>query len=173
AYFMVNSPARGTMWKNGEVAVFSWEKGIEDGVDAFDLELSRLSDTGLTYVALNVPSGKHAAKSLNIYLEDIPEADDYFLIALNSTHGGVYSTSQRFTILDASSSSSGNESVSVTASVATVTVSGSPNPTIGFATTFALSNGAVRLLGEHGLGVTWGLTTALVGCMAGAMLTLW
>lgn len=59
AYFLVEEPKASTQWKNGEAAPVKWDKGVLDGVDAFDLEMARLSSDGLTYIAMNGASTAH------------------------------------------------------------------------------------------------------------------
>jgi hypothetical protein len=95
------------------------------------------------YVLLPVPTNKNFA--LNVFLQDVPPADDYFLVFLNHTHGFTYTVSDRFTILDSSSSSSAAGALT---SAATITVSGGPNPTAQFVTTFPAS--AASKLTVHG-----------------------
>jgi hypothetical protein len=79
--------------------------------------------------------------ALNLALDSVPPGDDYFLIFLNSSHQTTYTVSQRFTIL-----ASGGTPASAgptNGAAQTMSVSGGPNPTVGFATTFAaLANGA-------------------------------
>ncbi|KAL1758021.1 hypothetical protein FB107DRAFT_208149 [Schizophyllum commune] len=171
AYFLVEEPKASTQWKNGEAAPVKWDKGVLDGVDAFDLEMARLSSDGLTYIAMNVDTTKNANKVLNVLLENIPEGDDYFLVFLNSTHGLIHGTSDRFTVLAKDSSSSANAS-SPDAAATTVTVTAAPNPTNEWATTFALPNGAVRLL-THGFESAFvGVFLAMLCSVAGAAWTL-
>ena len=49
--FEVTAPAKGDKWVNGQTYPISWEKGLFDGVDTFDIELSRMSKSGLILVA--------------------------------------------------------------------------------------------------------------------------
>lgn len=118
-----------------------------------------------------MPAADSSQKSINIQLQDVPPGDDYFLLFLNSTHGVMYGTSPRFTVLPAGGTSNGTTTTNPKA--ATVTVSGAPNPTQAFATTFALAaNSASRpTLLLHG-GQTWGVGGALLACMLGAAWTL-
>lgn len=51
AYFVINQPTSSTQWSNGAANLVSWTKGLEDGIDAFDVELARLTDDGLIFVA--------------------------------------------------------------------------------------------------------------------------
>ncbi|KAJ7929380.1 hypothetical protein B0H13DRAFT_1965087 [Mycena leptocephala] len=168
---MVTAPKLNDQWANGEARMVSWTKGANDGVTSFDIEMSRLSTDGLTLIAKNVPSAESSQKSINILLQDVPPGDDYFLLFLNSTHGVMHATSQRFSVLPAGSSS--NSSSATNPKAATVTVSGAPNPTQAFATTFALAaNSASRpvllLVGRQ----RWGVASAVVGCILGAAWTL-
>ena len=99
--------------------------------------------------------------SLNLFLQDVPTGDDYYLLFLNSTHGVMYGASQRFAIAD-----TGNGSAPTPVSAAaTVTVSGGPNPTVGFATTFPASANGVAAPGWRAVE---GARTQL-GLLAGVM----
>jgi len=141
-YFIITSPSTGSQWANGSPNVLTWVKGVDDGVDAFDLEMSRLSQDGLFLIANQVPT---TLSSLNILLQDVPPADDYYLVALNSTHGLHYATSNQFSIVAAGSSNA--TSTSPDSSVPTVTVSGTPDPTKVFGTTFPPSANGVSMPG--------------------------
>ncbi|KAI0651023.1 hypothetical protein C8Q79DRAFT_931029 [Trametes meyenii] len=142
AYFVISQPTKGVQWSNNAVNSVSWTKGLLDGINSVDIELARLSSDGLIFVARDVPASLSTG-SLNLYLQDIPTADDYYLLFLNSTHGVMYASSQRFAISD-----SGNgTAASPVASAPTVTVSGGPNPTVGFATTFPPSANGVTAPG--------------------------
>ncbi|TFY78459.1 hypothetical protein EWM64_g5555 [Hericium alpestre] len=168
AYFQVNSPTAGTQWVNGETYPMSWTKGVLDGIDTFDIELSRMTHDGLQFVAKDVPS---TAGSVNVMLQDVPAGDDYFLLFLNSTHGVMYANSARFTILD-SSSTSNTTGLKVDATKPTVTVSGGPDPTAVFATTFPPSaNGVVAIHSwtAHALGM---LSIVSLGLVGGALTVL-
>jgi len=167
AYFMVNAPKANDQWVNGDTRMISWTKGANDGVNSFDIEMSRLSTDGLTLIAKNVPSSDSSQKSINILLQDVPPGDDYFLLFLNSTHGVMYATSPRFSVLAAGSSS--NSSSATNPKAPTVTVSGAPNPTQAFATMFALPANGARRPGQR-LGI---VGTAMVGCVLGAASLLW
>ena len=80
----------------------------------------------------------------------------------------MYATSSWFTILDSSSSAS----ASTYPSAVTVTVSSSPNPTVPFATTFALSNSSLLMILDI-TPVAIELDSVLLGCLVGAAWTLW
>ncbi|KAH7927612.1 hypothetical protein BV22DRAFT_1031670 [Leucogyrophana mollusca] len=167
-YFIVNQPGASSTWKNGAAYPVSWTKGLLDGIDTFDIELTRLSQDGLIYVAMNVQS---TYKTLNVLLNDVPPADDYFLLCLNSTHGITYAVSSRFTVAAANSTASqpGPDSAAPT-----VTVSGAPNPLVGFARTFGPEANGVR--GTVGLG--WegqagGVLAVLGAMLVGAVVTIW
>lgn len=111
-----------------------------DGVNGFDVEMARLSTDGLTLIAKNVPAQQ---QSLNIFLQDTQPGDDYFLVFMNSTHGVMYATSPRFTVL-AAGGTPNSTALSPNNAVPTVTVSGAPDPTKAFVTTFpALPNNGV------------------------------
>jgi len=168
AYFVISEPSRDSQWVNGAVHPVSWTKGVQDGISMLDVELARLSQNGLTFVAKNVPA---KPGSLNILIQDIPPGDDYFVVFMNSTHGALHATSSRFAILPASSSASGSQQSPIS-SAPTVTVSGSPNPTQLFATTFpALNSGSLPRWDNAGH--AWGLGSVMVGCLVGAAWTLW
>lgn len=107
-------------------------------------------------------------------LQDVPPGDDYFLIFINSTHGVMYATSDRFTILDSSSTPNGTV-LAPDPSAATVLVSGSPNPTLTFATTFpAIDSGALPRWGSgpHAQGQLVGLLSVTTLSILGALWTL-
>lgn len=48
---MVTAPTTGTQWANGAANLVSWTKGVDDGIDGVDIEMSRLSVDGIIYVA--------------------------------------------------------------------------------------------------------------------------
>ncbi|KAF7311683.1 Galactose-1-phosphate uridylyltransferase [Mycena kentingensis (nom. inval.)] len=168
-YFVVNSPALHDVWVNGETHQVSWTKGARDGITSFDIEMSRLGSSGLTFVAKNVPSADSSQRSINILLQDVPPGDDYFLLFLNSTHGLMHATSQRFSVL-AAGSSGGNMSSATNPKAATVTVSGPPHPTQAFATTFAIAANAARRT-EPALPVI-GTSFVVLGCVLSVAWTL-
>lgn len=53
SYFVISEPQLNTQWVNGGTNLVSWEKGLLDGINGFDVELARLSQDGLTLVARN------------------------------------------------------------------------------------------------------------------------
>ncbi|KAF8814376.1 hypothetical protein BYT27DRAFT_7156889 [Phlegmacium glaucopus] len=166
AYFIVQEPQSNRQWVNNGQNLVTWTKGLKDGINGFDIEMARMSHDGLTLVAKNVLA---AQGKLNLMLLDVPPGDDYFLLFINSTHGVMYATSNKFTILAPSATPSVTPPSPAT-SVPTVTVSGSPNPTQQFATTFpALPNGAIALFTTM---QARGLVLTLLGCSLGAFLTL-
>ncbi|KDQ56128.1 hypothetical protein JAAARDRAFT_133074, partial [Jaapia argillacea MUCL 33604] len=133
AYFEITSPTNGTQWVNGATNPVTWVKGVNDGIPSFDIELARLSTDGLIYIAKNVPA---TSTSINVALSNVPLADDYFLVFLNSTHGVGYVVSDQFAIVASASSTPSPVAGE------TVTVTSGPNPTQSFATTFpAIANG--------------------------------
>ncbi|KAF8511491.1 hypothetical protein BU17DRAFT_77513 [Hysterangium stoloniferum] len=133
SYFVINQPTKGTQWVNGQANYATWTAGLGQDITMFDVELARLSTDGLLFVALN-------DSPINVL--NVPAADDYFLLFLNSTHGAVYSVSQRFSILSAGESS--NSSTTPAGQLlASVTVSGAPNPTSSFAYTFTPTSDAI------------------------------
>ncbi|CAL1698612.1 unnamed protein product [Somion occarium] len=170
SYFIVTSPTQGTQLQNGAANRITWIKGLLDDIDAFDVEMSRLSVDGLILVARDVPAG---SGSFNLFLQDVPSADDYYLLFLNSTSGVMFTTSSRFSIGDSSSNATATEPDS---SAPTVTISGGPNPLNDFATTFPPSANGVAMPGwkaiEGSKGQLIGLFTAMMLCMAGGAFTL-
>jgi hypothetical protein len=118
-----------------------------------------------------VPATTSDPSSLNVHLNDVPPGDDYFLLLFNSTHGGMYATSERFTVLSSSASPS-SALASAATGVTTVTVSGAPDPTKLFATTLAgVPDGGVSpRFGASGTSVhalLAALFTVLIGCVFG------
>ena len=49
--FQVTSPTKGVQWANNETYPISWVKGVLDGVDFIDLELTRMGTDGLILIA--------------------------------------------------------------------------------------------------------------------------
>ncbi|KAJ8087192.1 hypothetical protein PM082_006022 [Marasmius tenuissimus] len=103
-YFLITQPSRDSHWQNGVANALTWTKGKLDGIYAFDFEIARLNSDGLILVARDIPT---SAKSLNTYLKDVPPADDYFVLFVNSTSGYVLATSERFSILPSASTTPG------------------------------------------------------------------
>lgn len=169
AYFLIQEPNENTQWANGKDNVARWTKGRLDNVERIDLELIRLGDDGITYVAFNVSA---QMSSLNIHFSNFPAGDDYFLIFLNSTTGITYQTSSRFTILPLGSTPS-TPQTDADPNVPTVTIDGGPNPTKGFATTMSSVNGALgmNVLLEGGL-VRVGIAGMIV-VLASVLSGLW
>jgi len=166
AYFIIESPVNGTQLVNNVTNVISWTKGVKDGIYVFDLEMTRMTVDGLYLIARNVPT---APGAINIFFEDIPPADDYFFLFINSTIGQMYAISSTFTILAANATPSVTPP-SPSGGVPTVTASGTPTPTPLFATTFAaLPSGAIALLSSLQVNA---LLLTLLGCAFGASLTL-
>lgn len=167
AYFIVEAPQFNTSWVNNASNLVSWVKGVDDGIFGFDLEMTRMSEDGLFLIAKNVLASPGA---INVFLIDVPPADDYFLLFINSTIGLMVGTSSQFSILAPSTTPSVSPP-SPAGGVPTVTVSGAPNLTQPlFATTFAtLPGGAVALFSVMQVN---GLLITLLGCAFGASLTL-
>ncbi|KIM51607.1 hypothetical protein SCLCIDRAFT_1224358 [Scleroderma citrinum Foug A] len=164
AYFIITQPGASASWANGSPYPVTWVKGREDGIDAFDIELMRLHTDGLYLVAKNVPS---SYTSLNVFLQDVPAGDDYFLLCMNSTHGTTYAVSSRFTVTN---SSSGNPKP---VSAPTVTVSGTPDPLKLFATTLGpAANGVRGFLAGDERGV-WGVLVVFGVTVVSGVWTLW
>lgn len=51
--FIINQPSASTSWANGSPYPISWTKGLLDGIGTFDIELTRLHEDGLIFVAHN------------------------------------------------------------------------------------------------------------------------
>ncbi|KAH9911781.1 uncharacterized protein BXZ73DRAFT_82634 [Epithele typhae] len=162
-YLVINAPAKGTQWVNGATNPISWTKGLLDSVSTFDIEMSRMSDDGLIYVARNVDCSLSKG-NLNVALQDVPTGDDYYLLFIDSAHGILYGTSPRFSIVAAENATATPTPVS---GAATASLSGGANPTVGFATTFAAVSGAVALWGPHAQTQLLAAGAALLACLAG------
>ncbi|KAG1733260.1 hypothetical protein EDD22DRAFT_926428 [Suillus occidentalis] len=161
AYFVVNQPGSSTSWKNGSPYPVTWTLGLQDGIDTFDIEITRLSRGGIYFVAKALPI---TMSSLNVVLQDVPAGDDYFLICMNSTVGRTYSVSSRFSVTDANATGS-NPSP---ASAPTVTISGTPGPLSHFAQTFGPATNGVARPGWPGIrnqvtAITVAVGAALIG----------
>ncbi|EKM52234.1 uncharacterized protein PHACADRAFT_260468 [Phanerochaete carnosa HHB-10118-sp] len=167
-YFIITQPAAGTQWANGAANLVTWTKGVGDGIDGVDIEMSRMSVDGLFFVAKDAPTKPGA---INIVLQDIPPANDYYLLFLNSTSGNMFATSSKFSI-----GSTTNSSATTATSAPTVTVSGSPNPTAVFATTFPPNSNGVVTPGwravENSLPQLFALVGTIIMCLLGGAMTL-
>lgn len=112
--------------------------------------------------------------SLNLALQDVPAGDDYYLLFINSTHGGMHAISPRFTILSAGSTANASDAAEAAVGTATtLSISGGPNPTAVFLTTFSAIAGSAppKLLSGLGGGVLGLMLTATVG-VVGAVCVL-
>ncbi|KAI1791375.1 hypothetical protein LXA43DRAFT_1094526 [Ganoderma leucocontextum] len=165
SYFVINTPTTGVQWSNDAVNPITWTKGLLDGVTSVDVELARMNEDGIVFVARDVPASSSTG-SLNLFLRDVPVGDDYYLLFINSTHGVMYAASQRFAIADTGNGSAPTPA----ASAATVTVSGGPNPTVGFATTFPASANGVAAPGWHAVQDARTQLGALAGVVAACVL---
>lgn len=56
--FLVTYPTKGTQVSNGQTFPITWTKGLLDGIDIFDLELTRMSTDGLILAARDSASLK-------------------------------------------------------------------------------------------------------------------
>lgn len=184
AYFRVTQPTASSQWVNGGVNIVAWDKGSNDGLNAFDLKLVRTSAIGLVQLGSYVPA---APGAVNVELDGMPPGNDYALVFLNSTTSHVYGRSEEFTILEsgavADTSSSSGEGVEgydkkllaaatkAAKKAETITATEGPHPTAGWAREFpVLENGARRalsstpggLLGAAGAVVVMGACMVLV-----------
>jgi len=143
SYFYITKPAAEDQWTQGQPHAANWVHAV-DGIDIVDVEIGRTSTSGMLLVAREVPT---KWGSLNLLLEDVPPGNDYYFIFLNVTHGLVYSVSDPFTILPASSTSANSTTeVAPDPSKPTVTVTGAPGPLMSFVETYGpQAAGAVAL----------------------------
>lgn len=51
--FIIDQPSASTEWANGSPFPVSWTMGLLDNINSFDVELTRLNQDGLFFVALN------------------------------------------------------------------------------------------------------------------------
>ena len=65
-YFVVTAPLKGGQWSNGAANQISWSKGLLDDVNSFDIEMSRMSVDGLTYIASYGAWLSHSWKSFTL-----------------------------------------------------------------------------------------------------------
>jgi hypothetical protein len=113
-------------------------------------------------------------------LDSVPAGDDYYVLFIDSTHGNMYSISERFSILSAGSTPSSGAVGTAVPTASTVTLKGGPNPTAQFAYTFAGISGAQSRWGQGAFGWqanAWGgraVMGAVVACgaIAGSMFAL-
>ncbi|KZT08992.1 uncharacterized protein LAESUDRAFT_636630, partial [Laetiporus sulphureus 93-53] len=122
-------PTAGTKWANGKTNLLSWQSGLLEDLDEFDIEMQRFSVAGLSYVAHNVPA---TMNSLNIYLDNVPTGDDYYVMFLNWTGGTLYATSDAFTVASTGTATSDP-------SAPTISLTHKPNTVEQFAATFSSS----------------------------------
>ncbi|KAF9034320.1 hypothetical protein BJ165DRAFT_674347 [Panaeolus papilionaceus] len=167
-FFVVQEPNKQTQWVNNAANVITWRKSLLDGINGFDLEMARMGTDGLTLIAKNVPV---KPANLNIQLSDVPPGDDYYLIFINSTHGIMHTTSEKFTILAPGATPSSPSTVKLASNAPTVTVQGGPNPTAFFATTFPAISGATLGKVEWGRSGVVGVTMGL-GMIGGGLWTV-
>ncbi|OJA10274.1 hypothetical protein AZE42_08685 [Rhizopogon vesiculosus] len=168
AYFIVNQPGSSTTWKNGSPYPVSWTLGLLDGIETFDIEITRLSGGGVYLVATELPN---TMTSLNVVLQDVPAGNDYFLLCRDSAAGITYSVSSRFSVADANATGS-NPSP---ASAPTATVSGTPNALSQYAQTFgAVATNGVAQPGWSGIrNQVTAISVAVGAVLVGGVMTLY
>jgi hypothetical protein len=112
-------------------------------------------------------------------LDSVPPGDDYYVLFLDSTHGVMYSLSERFSILPAGTTPTDGSVASANPTASTVTLKGGPHPTAQFAYTFVTENGANSRWGAGGFGwqAAWGgkalmACAVAMGVVAGSMVAL-
>ncbi|OAX38297.1 hypothetical protein K503DRAFT_850073 [Rhizopogon vinicolor AM-OR11-026] len=172
AYFIVNQPSSSTTWKNGSPYPVSWTLGLLDGVETFDIEITRLSRGGVYLVATEQTTPvPYTMTSLNIVLQDVPAGNDYFLLCRDSAAGITYSVSSRFSVADANATGS-NPSP---ASAPTATVSGTPNALSQYAQTFgAIATNGVAQPGWSGIrNQVTAISVAVGAVLVGGVMTLY
>ncbi|CCO34869.1 hypothetical protein BN14_08978 [Rhizoctonia solani AG-1 IB] len=138
-YLKIKTPSPQHPWQIGQTNGLSWVSAFE-GVTQFDIELARLKTDGLLFVARNVSI---SWSNLNVHLDNVPIGDDYYVLFLDSTHGNVYSMSERFSIVAAGSTPTSGTVATANAGANEVTLKGGPNPTAQFAHTFVSENSAL------------------------------
>ncbi|KAH9941390.1 hypothetical protein B0H21DRAFT_780171 [Amylocystis lapponica] len=168
ADFVIQEPTTGVQWANGQTNLIKWTKGLDDGIDTFDIEMQQLGMDGLSFIARQVPA---TTNSLNVYISGIPTGDDYVIMFVNSSPGYLYTNSAVFAIANSTNSSS----PSPDPSAPTVSLTATPNPTAAWATTFPASTNGVlswRLAeGSHAQAVSIFATMA-VCIFAGVLVVL-
>ena len=110
--------------------------------------------------------------SLNLFLQDVPAADDYYLLFLNSTSGVMFTSSSKFTIGDSSSNAT---ATSPDLEAPTVTISGGPDPLKNFVTTFPANANGVESGKMGWQGVRMQVLAAVVSvvmCVVGGAATV-
>ncbi|CAE6442996.1 unnamed protein product [Rhizoctonia solani] len=169
SYLKIKTPGSHHPWQVGQSNGLSWVSAFE-GVTQFDIELARLKTDGLLFVARNVSTSWN---TLNVHLDSVPTGDDYYVLFVDSTHGNVYSMSERFSILGAGSTPTAGTVATPSSGANQVSLSGGPHPTAQFAYTFVSENAALGgWRGEwvaRGVGVGMGLVGVVVGCVV----TVW
>ncbi|KZS89508.1 hypothetical protein SISNIDRAFT_469276 [Sistotremastrum niveocremeum HHB9708] len=164
SYFNILSPTSSSVWSSDALGVLSWVTSPNEGIDNFDVELARISVSGLIFIARAVPT---ALGFLNIELQSIPSGTDYFFMLVNSTNGQNFAISDKFTISspNSSSSSSSIAGANPVAGAPTVTATGGPDPTVGFQATLGPVVGAAVRLGEGRVGQVAGLLAGLCAAL--------
>ncbi|GAB1525402.1 hypothetical protein RhiTH_008563 [Rhizoctonia solani] len=169
SYLKIKTPSPQHPWQIGQSNGLSWVSAFE-GVTQFDIELARLKTDGLLFVARNVSTSWN---NLNIHLDSVPTGDDYYVLFLDSTHGNVYSMSERFSILAAGSTPTSGTVAAANAGANEVTLKGGPNPTAQFAYTFVSENAALGGWRNEWVSRGVGIGMGAVGVVLGCVLTVW
>lgn len=125
---------------------------------------------------INLPISHHtpvpaSQGTFNLFLQDVPPADDYYLLFLNSTSGIMFTSSSRFAIGDSSSNAT---ATSPDPTAPTVTISGGPDPLKNFVTTFPPSANGVAVPGWQGvrMQVLAGVMSVVLCVLGGAVTVL-
>ena len=109
---------------------------------------------------------------INLFFQDVPAADDYYLLFLNSTSGVMFTSSSKFAIRDSSSNAT---ATSPDPEASTVTISGGPDPLKNFVTTFPANVNRVESARMGWQGVRMQVLAAVVSvvmCVVGGVVTV-
>ena len=109
---------------------------------------------------------------MNLFLQDVPATDGYYLLFPNSTPGVMFTFSSKFAIRDSSSNAT---ATSPHPEASTVTISGGPNPLKNFVTTFPTNAKRVESARMGWQGVRMQVLAAVVSvvmCVVGGVVTV-
>ena len=110
--------------------------------------------------------------TINLFLQDVPAADDYYLLFLNSTSVVMFTSSSKFAIGDSSSNAT---ATSPDPEAPTVTISGGQDPLKNFVTTFPANANGVESGKMRWQGVRMQVLAAVVSvvmCVVGGVVTV-
>ncbi|GFZ45370.1 hypothetical protein JCM24511_03096 [Saitozyma sp. JCM 24511] len=143
-YWPIASPGPKYPWVIGAKNILAWQTGGGTGIDSFDVQLHNSNKSvmiGFLPIALRVPlerlpSGHHNyGGEMEVDLDSgIPTGDNFRLIFMNTYHGEVYATSDKFSIYASQPANYTTDADLPTATI-TATLTGDPNPTQQWAIT--------------------------------------